>query len=75
MWQPIETAPKGEVLLYFPPKVAGAYAQSTLPAMIRVGWASDFPNRIPSHWMPLPAPPSTEPLTKEQAEDLTRRAT
>lgn len=56
-WQPIETAPKGQVLLYFPAKVVGAYSQSTLPVMIKVDRAEAFPNRRPSHWMPLPAPP------------------
>lgn len=56
MWQTIETAPKGELLLYFPPRKD---AKNTLPAMTRVGLASDYPNRIPTHWMPLPAPPES----------------
>ena len=58
-WQPIETAPNADALLYFPEKVVGAHKQSTLQAMMKVGRASDFPNRFPSHWQPLPKPPQT----------------
>jgi hypothetical protein len=54
-WQPIETAPSGEVLLYWPRKVKGR--NSVLHAMIRVGNANGAPNRPPTHWMPLPEPP------------------
>jgi hypothetical protein len=54
-WQPIETAPSGEVLLYWPRKVKGR--NSVLHAMIRVGNANGTPNRPPTHWMPLPEPP------------------
>lgn len=53
-WQPIETAPKGELLLYFP-KVE---ARFPLWPMIRVGSIANYPYRKPSHWMPLPEPPN-----------------
>lgn len=56
-WQPIETAPKGQVLLYWP-KVPNARDPALcLPAMISVGYAGSTPNRPPTHWMPLPEPP------------------
>lgn len=56
-WQPIETAPKGNVLLYFPEVVTGAYKQSKLAARMIVDRADAFPNRMPTHWAPLPEPP------------------
>jgi hypothetical protein len=59
-WLPIETAPKDEVLLYFPKAIQGAHRQSFLPPMYRVGRVSDTPNRKPTHWMPLPAPPAAQ---------------
>lgn len=52
-WQPIKTAPKGELLLYFP-KIE---ARLPLSPMIRAGRVVDYPHRKPSHWMPLPEPP------------------
>lgn len=61
-WMPIETAPREEVLLYFPRIVTGAHRQSVLSEMCRVGRVSDTPNRRPTHWRPLPASPNGEPL-------------
>lgn len=58
-WHPIDTAPRGLVLLYFPTVIVGAYQQSTLHERMIVDMADGFPNRPPTHWMPLPAPPST----------------
>ncbi|PTQ12924.1 hypothetical protein CLG96_01925 [Sphingomonas oleivorans] len=55
-WQPIETAPKDEVLLYFPEIVKGSFGQSRLAAMMKVGRVADFPFRQPTHWR-LPQPP------------------
>ena len=55
-WQPIETAPDEEVLLYFPP-VERLRKELCLRAMYKVDHAGLFPNRPPSHWMPLPPPP------------------
>ena len=58
-WIDIETAPSNkDVLLYFPAKVTGAYKQNTLSPMMKIGRAHDFPNRMPTHWMPLPSPPT-----------------
>lgn len=54
-WQPIETAPKGELLLYAPAEVRGR--NSRLPERIYIGSRYDAPNRPPTHWMPLPKPP------------------
>lgn len=56
-WRPIETAPKGLLLLYYPAAVTGAHGQIIHSARIIVGLADDTPNRPPSHWMPLPQPP------------------
>lgn len=55
MWRPVSEDSSG--LLYFPAKTVGAHRQATLGAMMKVGCASDFPNRQPTHFMPLPAPP------------------
>lgn len=58
-WQPIETAPKGLVILYWPAsKPAQGHPSNTLAPMIRVDHVGSTPNRRPSHWMPLPAPPA-----------------
>lgn len=57
-WRPIETAPKGLMVLYFP--AHGSLRGTSMPAlqpMIRVGHATETPNRKPTHWMPLPPPP------------------
>jgi hypothetical protein len=56
-WRPIETAPKGDVLLYFPEERGGPDRRvHVLGQMIRVGRIGDAP-RKPTHWMPLPEPP------------------
>lgn len=60
-WQPIESAPKDgtEILLYCPTSevFVGIYC-----AGWGRGWAprfyDDTPDFIPTHWMPLPDPPS-----------------
>lgn len=55
-WQPIETAPKGVLLLFFP-----AENRSQLPAMMRIdNYPVSYP-RQPSHWQPAPNPPVSEP--------------
>lgn len=59
-WQTIDSAPRGEVILYFPEIVVGAYRQGRLAAMRRIGRVDDYPNRIPTHWMPIPADPVSE---------------
>lgn len=55
-WRPISTAPKDEVLMYF----ARTTSRMPMPAMVRAGRVADFPNRQPTHWMPLPPPPKNE---------------
>ena len=57
-WQPIETAPKETIVLVFDPDegvVTGSLWFSE--------WALDPGTRAdllhPTHWMPLPAPPTT----------------
>lgn len=53
-WRPIETAPKGEVLLYFPE--VGRGTRNHHLAMYRIGNAKGYPYRRPSHWAPLEPP-------------------
>lgn len=66
-WQPIETAPKdGTPIMLF------ATAEGFDAPVVTVGWltvsrrwieGTFYPNTpttlIPTHWMPLPAPPAT----------------
>lgn len=63
-WRDIASAPKEEVLLFFPRVVSGAHRQNVLPAMYRVGRVSDTPNRKPTHWMLLPNPPAETPTER-----------
>ena len=58
-WQPIETAPKDELLLGYADGMmrlvmweGGAWVQ--VGATIEEGWFE------PTHWMPLPEPPQKE---------------
>ncbi len=60
-WQPIETAPKDKRVLLFDGDwvSAGAYTDYD-----NFGWVMDSDEGPhsgpgPTHWMPLPAPPST----------------
>lgn len=55
-WQPIETAPDGKVLLYYPEE-SGKNALSEW-TIIGFGRAKTF--RQPTHWLPLPKPPAIE---------------
>jgi hypothetical protein len=59
-WQPIETAPRGELLLYFPPLAPprGREHDAPMPAMYRVDFNPVTYPRKPTHWMPL-KPPAT----------------
>ena len=52
-WKPIESAPSGHVILYHPATIS----RVPLKEWIRVGWVGDTPNRMPTHWMPLPDAP------------------
>lgn len=56
IWRSIETAPQGELLLYWPERVDPS-GRNRLSAMIQVGHRGSTPNRPPTHWMPLPPPP------------------
>lgn len=53
-WQPIETAPEGRLLLY------GLYEGTPYMAVgaADTKWVYWF---VPTHWMPLPAPPAARP--------------
>jgi hypothetical protein len=54
-WKPIETAPTGMHILYFPAE--GTDRRNGLAAMIRVDFYPVTYPRKPTHWMPLPEPP------------------
>jgi hypothetical protein len=58
-WQPIATAPKKEVILYYPP-VYSERRGKTQVAWITIGYAGLTPRKA-THWMPLPTPPPTTP--------------
>lgn len=53
-WLPIASAPKGLLLIYWPATVG----RNAMPSMIRVDYAGSTPNRLPTHWMPLPPAPN-----------------
>jgi hypothetical protein len=53
-----ENAPKGDVLLYFHDVPDERQkGRIKLYEMLKIGNAAGYPNRPPSHWMPLPQPP------------------
>ena len=56
-WRPIESAPKGELLLHFPAQANDHYGHGALSAMMQIGYIAQFPHRKPTHWMKRPAPP------------------
>jgi hypothetical protein len=53
-WQPISTAPRDAPLVLFHPRI---FSPMVLGAVMRIGFPDDWPNRPPTHWMPLPEPP------------------
>lgn len=57
-WRPIETMPAnhGDALLYFPERTG----RGRLRAMFQISVPGMYPNRPPTHWMPLPEPPALE---------------
>lgn len=57
-WQPIESAPKEQVLLYFPAYKSAHHPSNDRREMFEVGFAPGHPNRKATHWQPLPQPPS-----------------
>lgn len=56
VWQPIETVPSGDVILYYPKQTG----RNALSEWIRTGTSADTPRRKPTHWFPIPKPPATE---------------
>lgn len=64
-WQPIETAPKdgSKVILAWGGKsVVGSYLDNSKKRFAWQGWTpmcnQPFPQGAPTHWMPLPPPPT-----------------
>jgi Protein of unknown function (DUF551) len=59
-WQPIETAPRGEMFIYYWPR-DGKRAIGLAYLAKDGGWRDSEGNwktRLePTHWMPIPAPP------------------
>lgn len=55
-WEPIETAPSGNVLLYHPPE----HGKNGLSEWITIGFGKSGRFRKPTHWFPLPQPPAVE---------------
>lgn len=67
MWQPIETAPKDGawILAYWP-----TMPISTYPRVVfwDDGWICadrDMGEYYPTHWMPLPAPPTPQTVMRD----------
>jgi hypothetical protein len=56
-WQPIETAPKGQLLFYQPACYSKRDGTMTHTPLMRVGLLGDWPARPPTHWTPLPPLP------------------
>lgn len=64
-WRDIATAPKGrELLLYYPQTEKRHPNDVPLSPMYRIAFMGSTPHRQPSHWMPLPEPPT--PTTSEE---------
>lgn len=55
-WQPIETAPAGEILLFYPRHAAGIRIGYWWDGDWRVGL--DMDGAKPTHWATLPEPPA-----------------
>lgn len=53
-WQPISIIPRSTSVLLYHPAVGDRHV---MPAVIRVGFAGEWPNRPASHWMTLPTAP------------------
>ena len=55
-WQPIDTAPSGNVLLYYPP----GHGKNALSEWITIGRGGCDRFRMPTHWFPIPKRPAVE---------------
>jgi len=55
-WQPIATAPSGNVLLYYPAE----NGKNALSEWITIGLGRSGRFRKPTHWLPIPKPPAVE---------------
>lgn len=60
-WQPIESAPSDPVLLYFPAVQINENPVIRHREQVLIARVSDYGagQSGPTHWMPLPAPPSS----------------
>jgi len=62
-WQPIETAPRDKLLLMFVPEqsiyIGEAWTDHTSEDNDAFFYVLELGEIYPTHWMPLPAPPST----------------
>jgi hypothetical protein len=65
-WQPIETAPHDtRVLVWIPPWYGPSDGKIIVASKFTLGWIDDeaiFLQSKPTHWQPLPAPPTTESI-------------
>ena len=71
-WQPIETAPKDGTWVLACGGILDVYPAEDVPPMVAVRWQQNWwlvsavdagqllSYERPTHWMPLPAPPSQE---------------
>jgi hypothetical protein len=79
VWRPIETAPKDgtRVILGWPGGGVryGFYLDNSRTSPPRAGWRGPsmelpFPSPPPTHWQPLPAPPSAAPGEAKQGKPV-----
>jgi hypothetical protein len=62
-WQPIETAPKDKDILLYCPEYKGIYIGQSWTAYdeeenYTYFWVSQIGEVYPTHWQPLPEPPT-----------------
>ena len=76
-WQPIETAPKdGTKVLVWRPSIGTHYeepkeliAHADVDVWVEGNWWRSRCNQQPTHWMPLPAPPTLAVSSKNQQKE------
>ena len=73
-WQPIETAPKDDkqVPLWNPDNPHGEWPYMGVWDAIRQAWTVHVDGQIiyPTHWMPLPDPPTALPSIEEMSGSI-----